>query len=344
MNRGEFIKGLGIVGLGSVLPLPKLSAAAKKADLNAMASCILIPSETSGPYPFDLSKNTAMFRQDIREGNAGLQLDLTLTIVDINKSCAPIQSARVDIWHCNKDGYYSEYDNQPGYLGTQSYSGKTFFRGIQLTDSNGQVKFTTIYPGWYTGRVTHIHVQVFLNSVLTATTQFAFPDSLNTTVYKTSNYSAHGENSLVNSQDNVFSDTSNTQYELLDPTSNSVTGGYDASMTIGIANSSAGILQLEPETGGQFKLSQNFPNPFSDTTSIPLKLTNDSKVLFEFFDLNGRKVLELPEQKLIRGEYNIELHRQMNGFRFHPGSYIYQLSVENSNGIFRQCKLLTVID
>jgi protocatechuate 3,4-dioxygenase beta subunit len=52
--------------------------------------------------------------------------------------------------------------------------------------SAGTVKFTTSYPGWYSGRVTHIHVMVHNPSNLTTpvkTTQFVFPDNINTSVY-----------------------------------------------------------------------------------------------------------------------------------------------------------------
>lgn len=192
--------------------------------------CSATPSETAGPYPYDLSKNSAIFRTDITEGKTGIPLTLTLTIVNSNNSCAAISGARVDIWHCDKDGYYSEY-SEPGYLGTQDNTGKTFLRGIQLSDSSGQVKFTTIYPGWYTSRVTHIHVEVFVNSVLKLTTQLAFPDSLNTTVYNSSLYSAHGQNSTTNSNDNVFSDSYNSELVTI---TGDTTNGYAATFKVGV--------------------------------------------------------------------------------------------------------------
>jgi protocatechuate 3,4-dioxygenase beta subunit len=192
--------------------------------------CSATPSETAGPYPYDLSKNSAIFRTDITEGKTGIPLTLTLTIVNSNDNCSVISGARVDIWHCDKDGYYSEY-SEPGYLGTQDNTGKTFLRGIQLTDTNGQAKFTTIYPGWYTGRVTHIHVEIFVNSVLRLTTQVAFPDSLNTTVYNTSLYSAHGQNSTTNSNDQVFSDSYNSELVTI---TGDTTNGYTATFKLGV--------------------------------------------------------------------------------------------------------------
>ncbi len=56
----------------------------------------------------------------------------------------------------------------------------------QVTGSDGTVTFTTIYPGWYTPRVTHIHLMVYNPSDLTTpvkTTQLCLPDAINETVY-----------------------------------------------------------------------------------------------------------------------------------------------------------------
>jgi protocatechuate 3,4-dioxygenase beta subunit len=53
----------------------------------------------------------------------------------------------VHIWHCYAQGVYSEVQNA---------TSENFPRGYQDTDSNGQVSFTTIYPGWYSGRTAHI--------------------------------------------------------------------------------------------------------------------------------------------------------------------------------------------
>jgi protocatechuate 3,4-dioxygenase beta subunit len=181
-------------------------------------SCVLIPEETEGPYPLDLSDSEEFFRIDIAEGRPGVPLTLTLSLVDVNDGCAPIAGARVDIWHCDADGVYSGY-SQPG----SDTTGETFCRGIQTSDGNGQVTFQTIYPGWYQGRITHIHFQVFLESGLAATSQIAFPEEITTAIYAVQPYSTKGPNTSVTSfdQDNVFSD--GTQYQLA-----TTTGGADA--------------------------------------------------------------------------------------------------------------------
>ena len=171
--------------------------------------------------------NAAFYRQDVREGRAGLSLTLTLTVVNVNASCAAISGAAVEIWQCDAEGHYSEYA-QPGYNGT----GQTFLRGLQTTNSSGQATFLTIYPGWYAGRATHIHVEIFVKGVSVKTTQVAFPEDITRLVYATGVYASHGQNSTTNATDNVFSDGTSTEMATLTGNTNS---GYTATLTIGVS-------------------------------------------------------------------------------------------------------------
>jgi len=200
----------------------------------AVGSCTLTPTETEGPYPLlAILSNSAMVRSDIREGKTGVPLTLTLTIQDQSNGCAPVAGAAVYIWHCDKDGLYSGYNvsNNAGQ------NGLTYLRGVQVTDANGRVSFTTIYPGWYAGRITHIHFQVYLNNNLavtaTATSQLAFPQEVTTAVYNSALYTK-GQNSSVSgfAADNVFSD--GTTYQMA-AVSGDTSNGYAASLTVTIA-------------------------------------------------------------------------------------------------------------
>ena len=200
----------------------------------AVGSCTLTPTETEGPYPLlAILSNSALVRGDIREGKTGVPLTLTLTIQDQSNGCAPVAGAAVYIWHCDKDGLYSGYNvsNNAGQAGL------TYLRGVQVTDANGRVSFTTIYPGWYAGRITHIHFQVYLNDNLavtaTATSQIAFPQEVTAAVYASALYTK-GQNSSVGSfaADNVFSDGTTYQMAAI---SGDTTSGYAASLTVTIA-------------------------------------------------------------------------------------------------------------
>ena len=189
------------------------------------ASCAVSPTETIGPYP----SLTNFVRSDIREGKTGTPLTLTITVVNANNSCSPVANATVDIWQCDASGNYSEY-SQPGYNGT----GLTFLRGIQMSDGSGRVTFTTIFPGWYAGRATHIHVQVKVNNAVVKVTQIAFPESVIDAVYASGVYASKGRNPTSNSGDMVFADSLSS--ELATVTGGDPTTGYTATFTVGISS------------------------------------------------------------------------------------------------------------
>lgn len=200
---------------------------------SSAGSCTLIPQETVGPYPLSaILSNTAMQRLDITEGKTGVPLTLEIQLQNINNACQPLANAYVYIWHCDKEGLYSGY-NQPG----GNSIGQTFLRGIGLTNAQGKVSFSTIYPGWYNGRITHVHFQIFLldpNQTATATSQIAFPESVTTAVYNSALYAARGQNTSVASfaQDNVFSD--GTTYQMA-----SLTGGIEQGLVAALVVSVA---------------------------------------------------------------------------------------------------------
>ena len=167
--------------------------------------------------------NATFYRQDITEGRSGLPLTLALTIVNVNSGCTTVANATVEVWQCDAAGVYSEYG---------SGAGQTFLRGLQKSDASGVVTFRTIYPGWYMGRATHVHLEVFVNGASVKTTQMAFPESISSAVYRTGVYAPHGLNSTTNSSDNVFSD--GTDHELA-TLSGDTTSGYTATLRIGVA-------------------------------------------------------------------------------------------------------------
>lgn len=209
------------------------SASTSSSSLNG--NCVIIPAETQGPYPLlAFLSNSAVRRQNITDGKTGVVLTVKLKLVNVNDSCKPLANTAVYIWHCDKDGEYSGYSS--GQNG--SHANETFLRGVQVSDDNGEVTFTTIYPGWYPGRITHIHFQAYLannlNVTAIATSQMAFPQEVTTAVYNSSLYVANGQNTSVSgfSADNIFSD--GVAYQLAS-VSGDVTNGYVASLTAGIA-------------------------------------------------------------------------------------------------------------
>ena len=182
-------------------------------------TCAVTPTETVGPYP----SLTDMFRMDIREGKQGTVLTLTVKVVNASSACAPVAGANVEIWHVDAAGDYSQY-------GTQRAA--TFLRGIQTTNANGEVVFTTIYPGWYQGRATHIHLEVSLDGRSRKVTQIAFPEGVNDAVHRSGVYASRGTNPIANASDGIFADS--LASEIVTPTG-SASAGYAATFQVGIA-------------------------------------------------------------------------------------------------------------
>ena len=133
-------------------------------------------------------------RSDITEGRRGLATLISLQIVEAD-TCRPLEGESVEIWHADANGLYS------GPVGPDCVTpgGGTFLRGVQQTDASGWVNFNTIFPGWYPGRTTHIHVAV-RDAV---TTQIYFDDALVDLVYSQFEpYSARGPRDTTNATDN----------------------------------------------------------------------------------------------------------------------------------------------
>lgn len=183
------------------------------------ANCAVSPSETAGPFP----SLTDIVRTDIREGKPGTPLMLTVKVVNASQACGVVANASVEIWQCDATGNYSQYGSQ---------TAQTYLRGIQATNANGEATFVTIYPGWYQGRATHIHVEVKTQGVTRKVTQLAFPESVNATVYRTGVYAARGTNPMSNASDMVFADSLSS--ELVTPIGDPASG-YAATFQVGLA-------------------------------------------------------------------------------------------------------------
>lgn len=184
--------------------------------------CAASPAETIGPYP----SLTDLVRSDIREGRPGTPVTLTITVVNASSGCRPVGGAVVDVWQTDAEGRYSQYA-QLGYDGR----GDTFLRGLQTTDASGRVTLTTVYPGWYAGRATHVHVEVTVSGRSAKVTQIAFPESVNAEVYRSGVYASRGPNPTSNARDGIFADSLAAE---LATVTGSPTSGYTASFTVGI--------------------------------------------------------------------------------------------------------------
>ena len=249
LNRRRALTIFGAAGLAAALEAcgagsnTDASTGGAGSATSPSASGATIPEETGGPYPGDGSNGvnvlteSGIVRSDITSSfgtasgvAAGVPLTIRLTVLDTKNGSAGLSGAAVYLWHCNRDGEYSLYSDgvtQANYL-----------RGVQETDGNGAVTFTSIYPAAYSGRWPHIHFEVYssLDSATKATdklrtSQLALPEDACKLVYATDGYSASVSNLAHTSlaTDMVFSDGHSLQ---LATVTGDVTNGMTATLNV----------------------------------------------------------------------------------------------------------------
>jgi protocatechuate 3,4-dioxygenase beta subunit len=206
--------GQGGPQVGGQIGTPTQVGASTDQTCNITPSLIEVegtPQQTEGPYFVDGMPERSDIRSDLSDGSVqeGIPLSLVINVYDVDDGsedlCIPVRSAQVDIWHANFQGVYSVVQEQ----GTV---GKNFLRGYQITDDNGAVQFSTVYPGWYEGRAIHIHVKVRTldgsEGAFEWTSQFYLPDSITGQVHTQSPYSTHGQPGITNYEDGIFTGAS----------------------------------------------------------------------------------------------------------------------------------------
>jgi protocatechuate 3,4-dioxygenase beta subunit len=213
---------------------------------SASGTCAVIPNETAGPYPGDGTNGpnaltaTGVVRRDIRASFAGMTgtaegvpLTVVLRLKNTNASCAPLAGLAVYLWHADRQGRYSLY--------SAGVTDQNYLRGVQVSEADGTVTFTTIVPGCYDGRFPHIHFEVFASAATAtggrgaiATSQLAIPAAVASAAYPTAGYEASVANFARTSlaTDNVFSDGSSLQ---VPSAAGSVAAGFTLTLDVAIA-------------------------------------------------------------------------------------------------------------
>lgn len=245
MERKDFLKNsLGFLGMALILP--KLSGCSSDDNAtviddgsgtgnnngggtgggNTTTDCTSWPTETEGPFP---TKNPANFQiTDITDDRTGVACIIKIKIEDVNNNCAAAAGIFVDIWHCDKDGNYSQYGATN--MQQNDYRNYIFLRGRQTTSSDGYVTFQSIFPGWYQGRATHIHVHIYkANGTSLKVTQIAFPEGSSSAVNLVNAATSYGYTKgmngyTYNANDNIFNDDSSGQQ--IATVTGSVANGY----------------------------------------------------------------------------------------------------------------------
>ncbi|KAF6752792.1 Intradiol ring-cleavage dioxygenase, partial [Ephemerocybe angulata] len=173
-------------------------------------TCVLHPETVEGPYYI----RGEQVRTDLREDQGGIPLILDIGVLDI-ETCQPISNAFVELWNCNSTGFYGGYSGMFG--APDAVHKESFLRGGYFTNDDGVVEITTLYPGFYQGRTTHIHAMVHTNwaardngtlvsdaGSVNHIGQFFFEESWNDKIFAEEPYKSNTQVRTLNSQDGIL--------------------------------------------------------------------------------------------------------------------------------------------
>jgi protocatechuate 3,4-dioxygenase beta subunit len=229
MNRRRILSLAGIAGLLAACNGMGSAEANVTATAADGTTCIKLPAETNGPFPADGSNSSAganvnlltksgVIREDIRPSFDGLTdvadgvpTTLELTVLDVSNACTRLANHVIYIWQCDASGSYSIYER----------ADSNNLRGAAVTDAKGLARFTTVFPGCYSGRWPHIHFEIFASPDKAAsgaesllTSQFAMPKATCDAVYVAHPAYAKSPGNLANlsiATDGIFADNTPEQ-------------------------------------------------------------------------------------------------------------------------------------
>lgn len=233
LSRREMLALLGAAGATMLAP-SSFAQSGRNGTSSTSLSCVATPEQTEGPYFVDEGLLRSDIRTDPSDGSMkeGVPLALRLFVSSIDSGgCKPLAGAVVDIWHCDALGVYSDVQDR-----LSSTVGKKFLRGYQVTGPDGQVRFTTIFPGWYQGRTVHIHFKVRTNPNAARahelTSQLYFDEAMTARIAAQQPYASRTQPRIRNEEDGLFRDGGNQL--ILALVENGQGQGYSARFDIGL--------------------------------------------------------------------------------------------------------------
>ena len=327
MKRSHFLKSLGGLSLAPLMPW----AAHAQSRASVQTNCVLIPAETPGPFPLDLTSNEFYFRQDIREDRVGVRLRQKVRIIGL-ENCAPMPNVRVNVWHCDRDGSYSGYNSEEGL---------TYCRGYQITDQNGECEFITIVPGWYPGRVTHVHFQVHVSSQYSAVSQWTWPhEAVVQAVVDHADLYPEGPDPLSPDQDGVFADGYQLQMASLewDATNEEYVSEFEATVQ---GEGTVGVGYEEMRTASVMAVGQPYPNPAAWEAKLPIELMVPAELSWSLWSASGAQVAVQSLGSVGPGSHTLLVG--LNDLEVAAGSYVIQVEAMTVNGRFTMTRHLSSV-
>jgi protocatechuate 3,4-dioxygenase beta subunit len=121
-----------------------------------LAFCVATTRDVLGPF----YKSNSPIREAMADAQE-LGQALSVSGIVYDTTCEPLNGAIVELWQANAEGVYDNTNNFK-------------LRAQQTTSQDGAYLFTTVYPGSYDNRPSHIHYRVSVPGGTSLVTQLYF--------------------------------------------------------------------------------------------------------------------------------------------------------------------------
>jgi photosystem II stability/assembly factor-like uncharacterized protein len=216
-------------------------------------------------------------------------------------------------------------------------------RGNILKTTNGGLNWETQMlpqvPGSFGHEITKLNI-FNKDTIWAAGASISYPLSYRGVIHKTTNGGTNWGYQIPDTSIHIFN------YSFIKFTDRLKGWAYSSVSTMGGVHTKTGGLDTtiftainQPGTGivSDFRLYQNYPNPFNPVTVINYELRNTSYLVLKVFDLNGKEVTTLINQKQNSGSYSINF--DANKYNLSSGIYFYTLQTDN----FKEAKKMILI-
>jgi hypothetical protein len=120
-------------------------------------------------------------------------------------------------------------------------------------------------------------------------------------------------------------------------------GIHNPFYVLAIYNASMNIIGVKPtsnEIPTRFELAQNYPNPFNPTTTIKFSIAKTSNVTIKIYDVMGKEINTLVNQKMTPGKYDVKWSSINNNNQIvASGVYFYRIET----GEFTDVKKMVLV-
>jgi len=147
-------------------------------------------------------------------------------------------------------------------------------------------------------------------------------------IYKTTNGGHNWSQQVINSSNGI-------EYVYFINPNTGYAGGYNGAIYKTTTGGTVFVNKISTEIPSAYSLSQNYPNPFNPSTVVRFSLSVVSNVVLKVYDVNGREVEVLVNERLQPGTYQTD----WNGSKYSSGVYFYKIQA----GDFSETKRMLLI-